>query len=133
MRKQAVRRARVTMEHGAGGIHWMGVVSLDQSYVVEMKGIRKEFPGVVALDNVGFNLRKGEVHALVGENGAGKSTLIKILAGAHQADHGDVYVNGQKVNILSPRHAQELGISVIYQEFNLIPYLSVAENIFLGR
>lgn len=111
----------------------MGVVSLDQSYVVEMKGIRKEFPGVVALDNVGFNLRKGEVHALVGENGAGKSTLIKILAGAHQADHGDVYVNGQKVNILSPRHAQELGISVIYQEFNLIPYLSVAENIFLGR
>jgi ribose transport system ATP-binding protein len=121
------------MEHGAGGIHWMGVVSLDQSYVVEMKGIRKEFPGVVALDNVGFNLRKGEVHALVGENGAGKSTLIKILAGAHQADHGDVYVNGQKVNILSPRHAQELGISVIYQEFNLIPYLSVAENIFLGR
>ena len=112
---------------------WMGVVSLDQGYVVQMQGITKEFPGVVALNGVDFNLKRGEVHALVGENGAGKSTLIKILSGAYQMDRGEIRINGQKVNISSPRHSQELGISVIYQEFNLVPYLSVAENIFLGR
>ena len=112
---------------------WMGVVSLDQGYVVQMQGITKEFPGVVALNGVDFNLKRGEVHALVGENGAGKSTLIKILSGAYEMDRGEIRINGQKVNISSPRHSQELGISVIYQEFNLVPYLSVAENIFLGR
>lgn len=106
---------------------------MEKGLVVEMKGIYKEFPGVLALNNVDFNLRRGEVHALVGENGAGKSTLIKILAGAHQLDRGEIYIRGQKVHIAGPRHAQELGISVIYQEFNLVPYLSVAENIFLGR
>lgn len=110
-----------------------GVVGLGENYSLQMKGITKRFPGVLALNNVDFNLRKGEVHALIGENGAGKSTLIKILSGAHQMDRGEIIINNQKVSIQNPRHAQELGISVIYQEFNLIPYLSVYENIFLGR
>lgn len=108
-------------------------MSLSVNYILEMKGIQKKFPGVFALDNVNFNLKKGEVHALVGENGAGKSTLIKILSGAHKKDKGKITLNKKRVDIKDPKHSQELGISVIYQEFNLVPYLSVAENIFLGR
>ena len=102
-------------------------------YVLEMRAVTKRFPGVVALDNVNFDLRPGEVHCLVGENGAGKSTLMKILAGAQPMDSGSILLSGESVKILSPHHAQQLGISMIYQEFNLSPYLSVAENIFLGR
>lgn len=98
-----------------------------------MQKIRKTFPGVLALDDVDFDLRKGEVHILLGENGAGKSTLIKILSGAHKKSGGNIILSGQNIEIHSPRHAMELGISVIYQEFNLIPHLTVAENIFLGR
>jgi ribose transport system ATP-binding protein len=101
--------------------------------ILRLEGITKHFPGVVALDNVSFDLRKGEVHVLLGENGAGKSTLIKIISGAYPKDTGDVFLNGERIQILGPRHAMELGISTVYQEFTLIPHLSVAENIFLGR
>jgi len=102
-------------------------------FVLEMRNVTKRFPGVLALNNVQLNLRPGEVHCLVGENGAGKSTLMKILAGAQPMDSGEILVSDEPVHIHSPHHAQQLGISMIYQEFNLSPYLSVAENIFLGR
>jgi len=98
-----------------------------------MRGITKDYPGVRALDAVTLEVLPGEVHALVGENGAGKSTLMKILAGAVPLDQGEIALAGQPVHITSPQRAQELGISMIYQEFNLVPYLSVAENIYLGR
>jgi ribose transport system ATP-binding protein len=105
----------------------------DRSNLLEMKGITKRFPGVLALNAVDFDLRSGEVHVLLGENGAGKSTLIKILSGAYGLDGGKIFINGQSVRINSPHHASALGISTIYQETNLVPSLSVAENIFLGR
>jgi ribose transport system ATP-binding protein len=101
--------------------------------ILEMRQIRKTFPGAVALDGVDFELRKGEVHVLVGENGAGKSTLIKILSGAYHKSGGQIFLNGQELDIRNPRHAQELGIASIYQELTLVPQLSAAENIFLGR
>lgn len=100
---------------------------------IELKNIRKIFPGVVALENVDFDVRYGEVHALVGENGAGKSTLIKILGGAYQPDGGEIIIEGKPVTIGSTSMAQHFKIAVIYQEFNLVPDLSVAENIFIGR
>lgn len=102
-------------------------------FVLEMRNITKRFPGVLALNRVNFELRPGEVHCLLGENGAGKSTLMKILAGAQPADEGEILLKGAPVKIHSPHHAQQLGVSMIYQEFNLSPFLSVAENIFLGR
>ncbi|GMU91173.1 MAG: ribose import ATP-binding protein RbsA 2 [Candidatus Hydrogenedentota bacterium] len=102
-------------------------------FVLEMRKIVKRYPGVVAVHNAQFDLRPGEVHCLVGENGAGKSTLMKILSGAVPLDSGEILLSGEPVTIHSPHHAQELGVSMIYQEFNLSPYLSVAENIFLGR
>ncbi len=95
------------------------------------KDLVKTYPGVIAMDHVSFELRKGEVHALMGENGAGKSTLIKALAGAHQCDSGTITVFGNEYDSLTPRAAKALGIEVVYQEFNLMPSLSVAENIFL--
>ena len=98
-----------------------------------MRGIRKAFPGVVALDGVDLTLHAGDVHMLLGENGAGKSTLMKILCGAYRKDAGDIQINGQPVDIGNPRDALALGIRVIYQELNLVPHLSVAENIFLGE
>jgi ribose transport system ATP-binding protein len=98
-----------------------------------MKNIAKAFPGVVALANARLNVARGEVHALVGENGAGKSTLIKILTGAYQRDGGTVIFDGQAVEFGSPQQAQANGISTIYQEINLVPFRSVAENIFMGR
>lgn len=106
---------------------------MTNSPVLEMRHIRKTFPGVVALDDVDFDLRRGEVHILLGENGAGKSTLMKILSGAYQKSAGQIIFDGQEVDIKNPKHAQTLGISTIYQEFNLIPHLSAGENIFLGR
>ncbi len=102
-------------------------------YVLEMKDIVKRYPGVLAVDHGQLTLRPGEVHCLVGENGAGKSTLMKVLAGAIPMDSGEILLSGEPVAITSPHHAQQLGISMIYQEFNLSPFLSVAENIFLGR
>ena len=104
----------------------------DPPPILEMRGIRKAFPGVVALDGVDLTLHAGDVHMLLGENGAGKSTLTKILSGAYRMDAGVIRVNGQPVNIDGPRDALALGIRVIYQELSLVPQLSVAENIFLG-
>jgi ribose transport system ATP-binding protein len=98
-----------------------------------MSGIRKSFPGVVALAGVDLELRRGEVHVLLGENGAGKSTLMKILSGALRKDEGVISLEGREVEIAGPRHARELGIGIIYQELMLVPELSAAENVFLGR
>ncbi len=98
-----------------------------------MRGIVKRYPGVVALNNVSFDLFRGEVHALVGENGAGKSTLMKILSGAIQPDAGEVLLDGERVAVHSPSNAQHLGISTMYQEARLVPDLNVAENILLGN
>jgi simple sugar transport system ATP-binding protein len=104
-----------------------------ENEIVNMKGISKSFLGVQALCDVDFSLKKAEIHALVGENGAGKSTLIKILTGVEQPDEGVITVGQQKVSFRSPMHAQEFGISTVYQEVNLCPHLSVAENILIGR
>lgn len=101
--------------------------------VFEMKDIGKSFPGVKALQGVNLTVREGQVHALLGENGAGKSTLIKILSGAYTKDEGQIYFEGQPVEIRNPQDAEALGISTIYQEFNLAKNLTVAENIFLGH
>jgi simple sugar transport system ATP-binding protein len=98
-----------------------------------MRNVRKSFPGVRALDGVDFFVRAGEVHALMGENGAGKSTLIKVLTGVYPRDGGDVLLDGGPIDPRSPNDAQHLGISTVYQEVNLVPTLSVAENLFLGR
>jgi len=101
--------------------------------LVSMEGIEKAFPGVRALDQCRFEFRSGEVHALVGENGAGKSTLMKVLAGVARCDAGTIRLDGREVVIGSPRAAQDLGISIIHQELNLMPHLTVAQNIFIGR
>ncbi|ENM5775148.1 sugar ABC transporter ATP-binding protein [Vibrio mimicus] len=101
--------------------------------IVQMNGITKHFPGVLALDNVSFNLKKGEVHALIGENGAGKSTLMKVLSGVYTPDDGHITYEGERVMFTSPISAQERGITIIHQEFNLFPDLTVAENIYIGR
>lgn len=103
----------------------------NHKYLVEMTGINKRFGGVIALDSVDFKLKKGEIHALVGENGAGKSTLMKILAGALPMDSGEIFIEGTKVLITNPKSGIDHGISVIYQEFALVNHLSVAENIFI--
>ena len=101
--------------------------------IVTMKGIYKSFPGVHALEDVDFTLGRGEIHALVGENGAGKSTLIKVLTGVERPDKGTITLDGKDVSIRSPQHAQEMGISTVYQEVNLCPNLTIAENILIGR
>jgi len=101
--------------------------------ILEVQGVSKSFPGVRALDRVTFDLRKGEVHALVGENGAGKSTLMKILSGVHQPDAGSIRYKGKEVRFHDSTQARDAGIGIIYQELNLIPHLSVAANIFIGR
>ena len=102
-------------------------------YVLETKDIRKEFPGVVALNRVNFQLKRGTVHALLGENGAGKSTLIKIISGSYSQTSGQIFVNGQEIDKMTPKKAMELKIAVIHQELNLIPEMTVAENVFVGR
>ncbi|HDP35538.1 MAG TPA: sugar ABC transporter ATP-binding protein [Candidatus Hydrogenedentes bacterium] len=103
------------------------------NYILEMRDITKRYPGVTALDSVSFNLHPGEVHCLVGENGAGKSTLMKVLAGAIPKDEGRIFINGAEAYYSTPLQAARMGVSMIHQEFNLAPQLSVAENIFLGR
>jgi len=101
--------------------------------ILRMTGICKSFPGVVALKDVDFDLDAGEVHALLGENGAGKSTLIKVLGGIHPADGGAIVISGEPVRIRSVSDAQRAGISIIHQELYMVPELTVAQNMFLGR
>ena len=101
--------------------------------ILTATGITKQFPGVKALDNIDFDLRAGEVHILVGENGAGKSTLAKVILGAYHQDSGDIYFQGEKMNFSSTKDALAKGIVAVYQEFTLIPWLDVAQNIFLNR
>ncbi len=103
------------------------------SNLLEMRDIVKQYPGVLALDKVSIDLKPGEVHCLIGENGAGKSTLMKVLSGAIRKDKGEILVNGLPVEYNSPSESQLLGISIIYQDFKLVPELSAASNIFLGR
>src|SRR5688572_12482954 len=101
--------------------------------LLEMRGIGKRFPGVVALDNVSLEACSGEIVALMGENGAGKSTLMKILGGVHQPDVGEIRINGDAVTIHSVNESMRLGIGFIHQELNVLPNLDVAANVFLGR
>lgn len=105
----------------------------DSEYILEVQGISKSFPGVKALNNVSFQIRQGEIHALLGANGAGKSTLIKIIAGMYAKDAGEIYMNGETVQIRNPIDAQNLGISVVFQELTVFPDLNVLENIFINR
>lgn len=103
------------------------------AYVLELKGVSKQFPGVKALDNVDFKLKQGEIHALMGENGAGKSTFIKVMTGVHQPSQGEIFLNGKKVSFSNPREATAAGIAAIYQHATNYPDLSVTENIFMGH
>lgn len=105
----------------------------DSECILEVKGISKSFPGVKALDDVSFQIRKGEIHALLGANGAGKSTLIKIIAGMYTRDSGEILMNGEPVQIRNPIDSQNLGISVVFQELTVFPDLNVLENIFINR
>ena len=102
-------------------------------YILQMKGITKTFPGVKALDNVIVEILSGEIHGLIGENGAGKSTLMKVLMGIYKADEGEILVEGQSVKIGNPTEAIKLGIGMVPQELNLNPFVTAAENIFLGN
>ena len=104
-----------------------------EEYLLEMKGIHKRFPGVIALNNVSLTVKAGEVHALLGENGAGKSTLIKVLGGIYIAEEGEIFIEGKKVSIDSVKASHENGVAIIHQELVLVPHMTVAENIFLGR
>jgi monosaccharide-transporting ATPase len=106
---------------------------LHSQNVLEMRGIHKSFPGVRALRDVRFTLRKGEVHSLMGENGAGKSTLIKVMTGLYEMDAGQIAIDGEAVHFRSPQEAQSSGIGTVYQEISLCPNLTVAENTFIGR
>ena len=110
-----------------------GEVQLQSQNVLEMRGICKSFPGVRALHNVSFSLRKGEVHALMGENGAGKSTLIKVMTGVYEKDAGEIVIEGKSIHFRSPQDAQDFGVGTVYQEIALCPNLTVAENMFIGR
>ena len=101
--------------------------------IVSMQHIKKTFPGVKALDDVQFELRSGEVMALLGENGAGKSTLMKILSGVYTRDEGELVIFGKEYGNLTPKQAQQAGVAIIHQELNMCRHLSVAENMFLGR
>src|SRR5262245_55059068 len=98
-----------------------------------MRGISKTFPGVRALDDVSLSVDAGTVHVLLGQNGAGKSTLMRVLCGAQHPDAGEILIDGRAVRLQSPADARRLGIAVIFQEFSLVPYLNLAQNIFLGR
>ncbi|WP_199618303.1 sugar ABC transporter ATP-binding protein [Paenibacillus alkalitolerans] len=102
-------------------------------FILELKAVTKTFPGIKALDNVHFQLKLGEIHALMGENGAGKSTFIKVITGVHRPDEGEIYYNGEKVEFKNPKDAQDIGIAAIYQHVTCYPDLSVTENIFMGH
>src|ERR1700722_13310638 len=100
--------------------------------ILELRGIEKLFPGVIALKDMGFAVRKGSVHVICGENGAGKSTLMKIVSGIYQPDAGEIFVNGEKVAVDSPLTARRMKISMVMQELNYIPEITVAQSLFLG-
>lgn len=106
---------------------------MDKETIIELKNIRKEFPGVVALDNVNMKICTSEVHALVGENGAGKSTLMKILSGTYSNYEGQILYHGEEIHMKSEKDAFKYGISIVAQELNYVAELSIAENLFLGR
>jgi ribose transport system ATP-binding protein len=108
-------------------------LQVDAPPLLELQGITKHFPGVLALDDVSLALHAGEVHMLMGENGAGKSTLMKVLCGAYTADAGQIFADGKPVQVRTPADARALGVAVIFQEYSLVPHLSIARNIFLGR
>lgn len=110
-----------------------GVRKLAEEYILELKGITKIFPGVKALNGVHFRLKKGEIHALMGENGAGKSTFIKVITGVHRPDEGEIFIDGAKVELKGPKDGQSHGIAAIYQHVTAYPHLSVTENIFMGH
>jgi len=105
----------------------------DPEPLLRMEHITKSFSRITVLDDVSFDVRRGEVHALIGENGAGKSTLMKIVTGAYQADRGEVFWKGRPVEIKTPHQAHDLGINIVHQELMLVPQLSIGENVFLGR
>ena len=109
------------------------MLEVENQNVVEFRGISKWFPGVHVLDNISFGIKKGTVHALMGENGAGKSTLMKILNGTHKAEEGEIYFKGQKLQLASSVEAIRTGITMIYQELNLCNDLTVGENVFMSR
>ena len=106
---------------------------MEQKVILRAEKINKSFPGVKALSDVSFDLREGEVHILMGENGAGKSTLMKIFSGLYSVDSGKIYIDEKPVVIRNTKDSQDLGIAIIYQEFNLIPELTVAQNVYLNR
>jgi inositol transport system ATP-binding protein len=112
---------------------WGGHMEQEQEYILKMKGITKEFPGVKALSNVDLNIKPGTVHALMGENGAGKSTLMKILIGMYAEYHGEIILNGKKVKFKDIKQALDMGISMIHQELTYVENMTIAENIFLGK
>ena len=124
---------QATMEHPETRAANTPQASAGAAPLLEIQGIRKEFPGVVALDNVGFKLRAGTVHALMGENGAGKSTLMKIIAGIYIPDQGVITLKGERVTLKSPIDALNKGIAMIHQELNLMPHMTVAENVWITR
>ena len=130
-RYPAARQKRA-YKHGRLQIQSRGVGKMEQ-YILELKGITKIFPGVKALDRVSFQLKAGEIHALMGENGAGKSTFIKVITGVHRAEEGEMYLDGRRVDFRSPLDAQNAGIAAIYQHVTSYPHLTVAENIFMGH
>src|SRR6186997_1419270 len=107
-------------------------MAADSAYI-QLDRVSKHFGGVTALDQVSFNIRRGEVHAVVGENGAGKSTLMKLLAGVHQPDDGEIQIEEHSVRLNNPRAARHHGISIVFQELNLFPHRTVAANIFVNR
>ncbi len=110
----------------------VGAGSTPPTPVLQAQSVSKQFPGVLALDAVDFELRAGEVHVLFGENGAGKSTLIQMLAGVHRASEGGIRFRGEAIELLGVHHARTLGISAVFQEFSLVPTLTIEENLFLG-
>ena len=102
-------------------------------YIVELRGITKKFPGVVALRDMSIAIRPGEIHGLIGENGAGKSTLIKVLTGVHRPNQGEIYIRGEQRKFSSPTDSREAGIACVYQELNIVKLLSVTDNVFMGH